>query len=72
MRVPGRSRTVAELSKQNGATLYERLNEITGTRQDPRVVETLSCAVAQAPNPHLPEPQKDWWGWSRLHKAKNH
>jgi len=65
-------RTVAELSKANGATLYERLNEITGTRQDPCVLDTFRCAVAQARNPRLPEAQKDWWYWSRLRKAKNH
>ena len=63
-------RTVAELSRQNGATLYERLNEITGTRQDPCVLDTFRCAVAQARNPRLPEEQRDWWYWSRLRKSK--
>jgi len=62
-------RTVAELAKQNGTTLYERLNEITGTRQDPCVLDTFRCAVAQARNPRLPEEQRDWWYWSRLRKS---
>ncbi len=64
-------RTVAELARQNGATLYERLNEITGTRQDPCVLDTFRSAVAQARNPRLPEEQRDWWYWSRLRKSKS-
>jgi predicted RecB family nuclease len=64
-------RTVAELAKQNGTTLYERLNDITGTRQDPCVLDTFRCAVAQARNPRLPDEQRDWWYWSRLRKAKS-
>ena len=62
--------SVAELAKQNGTKLYERLNQISGTRQDPCVLDTFRCAVAQARNPRLPEEQKDWWYWSRLRKAQ--
>ncbi len=64
-------RTVAELARQNGSDLYERLNEITGTRQDPCVLDTFRCAVAQARNPRLPDEQRDWWYWSRLRKSNS-
>jgi nucleotidyltransferase/DNA polymerase involved in DNA repair len=61
---------VDQLKKQNGRQLYARLCELTGTRQDPCVEDTLVCAVAQARNPNLPPEKRNWWYYSRLRKAR--
>lgn len=63
-------RNVDQLKKQDGRRLYDRLCEITGTRQDPCVEDTLVCAVAQARDPNLPPEQRQWWYWSRVRKAR--
>jgi nucleotidyltransferase/DNA polymerase involved in DNA repair len=63
-------RNVDQLKKQDGRRLYDRLCEITGTRQDPCVEDTLVCAVAQARDPDLPAEQRQWWYWSRVRKAR--
>lgn len=60
---------VDQLKGQDGRRLYDRLCEITGTRQDPCVEDGLVCAVAQARDPHLPPEQCQWWYWSRARKA---
>jgi hypothetical protein len=62
-------RSVEQLKHQDGQRLYDRLCELTGQRQDPCVLDTLNCAIAQAKNPDLPEEQRVWWYWSRLRKA---
>lgn len=63
-------RNVDQLKKQDGRRLYDRLCDITGTRQDPCVEDTLVCAVAQARDPNLPAEQRQWWYWSRVRKAR--
>jgi pathogenicity locus Cdd1 protein len=60
---------VAELARCDGEELYKRLCEITGTRQDPCVLDGFRCAVAQARNPDLPAEQRNWWWWSRQRKS---
>src|SRR4051794_3308565 len=60
--------TVPELSGCDGNELYKRLCEVTGVRQDPCVLDTLRCAVAQARDPRLPTEQRNWWWWSRQRK----
>ncbi len=62
-------RTVGELARHNGDSLYEALCELTGTRQDPCVLDTFRCAVAQARNPKLQVEQCNWWWWSRQRKS---
>ncbi len=62
-------RSVEQLKKQNGQKLYNQLCAMTGKRQDPCVLDTLNCAVAQAKDPNLPVEQCNWWYWSRLRKA---
>lgn len=62
-------KTVAQLAKQSPKRLYDRLCQITHTRQDPCVLDTFECAVAQALNPKLPPAQKNWWWWSAQRKA---
>lgn len=61
--------TVSELARHDGDSLYESLCELTRTRQDPCVLDTFRCAVAQARNPRLPVQQCNWWWWSRHRKS---
>jgi hypothetical protein len=60
---------VGQLAKADPGELYQRLGEIEGKRQDPCVLDTFRCAVAQAANPDLPPHQRDWWWWSRQRKS---
>jgi Pathogenicity locus len=60
---------VATLARQEPRALYDRLCRLTGVRQDPCVLDTFSCAVAQARDPALAAAQRKWWWWSRLRKA---
>jgi len=67
--------SIAQLAKADPQTLYDRLCKITGHRQDPCVLDTFTCAVAQARDPHLPAQKRKWWYWSRVRKSsqkKNH
>jgi hypothetical protein len=65
LQVPG----VAALARQDPQALYDRLCRLTGVRQDPCVLDTFCCAVAQARDPALPMAQRRWWWWSRRRKA---
>jgi hypothetical protein len=60
--------TVDQLAAADGDALYQRLNDLTGVRQDPCVLDTFRCAVAQAQDPELPPDQTNWWWWSRQRK----
>ncbi|MBM3785496.1 MAG: mitomycin resistance protein [Acidobacteria bacterium] len=60
--------SVADLARRNPDSLFRKLCDLTGTRQDPCVLDTLRCAVAQARDPQLPAEQCNWWFWSRLRK----
>jgi len=62
-------RSVAQLARQKPKTLYQKLNRITGQRQDICCLDVLSAAVAQARNPLLPAEKSQWWYWSRKRKA---
>ncbi|MBI3209450.1 MAG: mitomycin resistance protein [Candidatus Solibacter usitatus] len=61
--------SVTQLAKENPLRLYQKLCLMTGTRQDPCVLDVFTCAVAQAKNPKLPAEQRNWWYWSRKRKA---
>ena len=61
--------SVADLAVRDGDELYHRLGAKTGTRQDPCVLDTFRCAVAQARNPRLRAAQRNWWWWSRQRKS---
>jgi len=63
-------RSVSDLARRNPDALYLRLCDLTGVRQDPCVLDTLRCAVAQAKDPNLPPEQCDWWWWSRQRLRK--
>jgi len=60
---------VEHLATFEGRELYDKLCVLTRTRQDPCVLDTFVCAVAQARNPRLPAEQRNWWYWSRKRKA---
>ena len=62
-------RSVDQLAREDGLALYERLNRLCGTRQDPCVLDTFRCAVAQAQDPGLPDEKKNWWYWSQRRKS---
>lgn len=62
-------KSVGDLARRDPRELYDRLCRITRTRQDPCVLDVLSCAVAQARDPRLPAARRRWWWWSRLRKA---
>ncbi len=57
------------IAASDGDKLYRQLCTKTGVRQDPCVLDTFRCAVAQARNPHLPAEQRNWWWWSRRRKS---
>jgi Pathogenicity locus len=63
-------RTVGELARRDGTSLYAALCDLTGSRQDPCVLDTFRCAVAQARDPKLPVEQRNWWWWSRQRKSE--
>jgi hypothetical protein len=60
--------SVRALAFADADLLYEKLCAKTKTRQDPCVLDTFRCAVAQARNPDLPTEQRNWWWWSRQRK----
>src|SRR5689334_22621498 len=62
-------RSVKQLAAADGQKLYEKLCRLTGVRQDPCVLDTFNCAVAQARDPALPKEQRNWWWWSRKRKG---
>ena len=62
--------SVPHLARQNPERMYEKLCSLTGTRQDPCVLDTFHAAVAQARDPRLPSEQRQWWYWSRRRKAR--
>lgn len=62
-------RAPADLVGADPMEMYRRLEALTGTRQDPCVLDTFRCAVYVASTPE-PEPEKTkWWTWSRLRLA---
>ena len=62
-------RSVDELASADPDRLFTDLCRLTNSRQDPCVLDTFRCAVAQARNPRLPKDQRNWWYWSRMRKA---
>jgi nucleotidyltransferase/DNA polymerase involved in DNA repair len=65
-------RSVDQLAKEtDGHRLYDRICRLTGVIQDPCVLDTYCCAVAQARDPKLPREQRNWWWWSRKRKKES-
>jgi hypothetical protein len=65
-------KSVEQLSECDPQALYDDLCHRTNARQDPCVLDTFTCAVAQARNPDLPAEQRNSWYWSRVRKAAKH
>ncbi len=61
--------TVEQLASADADRLYRQLADLEGKPQDPCVLDTFRCAVAQARNPNLPLEERNWWWWSRHRKA---
>ena len=59
---------VEQLAMADPDLLYTRLGEREGKRQDPCVLDTFRCAVAQARDPELPHEERKWWWWSQQRK----
>ncbi|MEC5144025.1 helix-hairpin-helix domain-containing protein [Chitinophaga sp. 212800010-3] len=56
-------REVADLRGRNPATLYDKLNTVTGMQHDICMLYTFRCAVYFATEKEH-EPQKlNWWYW---------
>lgn len=62
-------RTLADLAAADPQELYDRLCARTGQRHDPCVLDVFACAVAQARDPRLPAPLRDWYNWTPHRKA---
>lgn len=61
--------SVTDLARRSGNELYRELCTKTGARQDPCVLDTFRCAVAQARDVTLAAEQRNWWWWSRQRKS---
>jgi hypothetical protein len=61
--------SVAQLSRRSPQAMYDQLCRLTGTRQDPCVLDVFNAAVAQARDAKLPAEQCRWWFWSKVRKA---
>jgi len=57
-------RGLADLVGADPADMLRRMQELTGSRQDPCVEDVFRCAVAQVQFPDLPVGQRQWWAWS--------
>ena len=64
-------RSVEELARRDPQRMYERMERLTGQRQDPCVLDTFCAAVAQAKNPRLPAEKCQWWWWSKKRKQRS-
>lgn len=55
--------TVSALKEKNPMQLYQKMNALSGVKQDPCVLYTFRCAVYYATEKD-PEPEKlKWWYW---------
>ncbi len=59
-------RRVGDLVGEQPVELYERLQRLTRSKQDPCVEDALRCAIAQAEEPSLPSELRDWWHWTSV------
>lgn len=58
--------TIKQLAKQNADRLYERIQQLTGTRHDPCVWDTYAAAIHQAKTGEaLP-----WWHFTKIRKSR--
>ena len=59
-------KSISQLKKQMPDDLYERLQKITKTKQDPCVLDVFAAIIHEAKTgKKLP-----WWHWSKIRKNK--
>ena len=56
-------RRVADLKGRSPEALYQRLNRMSGVRQDPCVLYTFRCAVYFASTARPSAERLNWWWW---------
>jgi len=56
-------RSIADLAGQNPGILYDKLNSITGVKQDICVLYTFRCAVYYATEKYHDKEKLKWWYW---------
>jgi hypothetical protein len=56
-------RRVADLRRRDPERLYDRLNRLTGVRQDPCVLYAFRCAVYFARTERPRAALLKWWNW---------
>ncbi len=61
--------SVDALAQADPLVLFQRMCELTNSRQDPCVYDVFACAIAQAQDPNLAGEERKWWTWSRRRKA---
>ncbi|MES2644350.1 MAG: helix-hairpin-helix domain-containing protein [Myxococcota bacterium] len=49
--------------------MYRRLEALSGSTQDPCVLDTFRCAVYAASTPEPDPARLEWWWWSRQRLA---
>jgi hypothetical protein len=59
---------VQALAGQDPRDLFDRMCELTHSRQDPCVFDVFACAIAQAKDAELSAAECKWWIWSRIRK----
>jgi len=60
-------KTIEDLKDKTPDQLYEKLQEITGTRHDPCVWDVFAAIIHEAQTGEkLP-----WWHWSKIRKNQN-
>ena len=62
-------KSIQDSAQRDGHHLYRELQRLTGSRQDPCVLDVFRCAIAQAQNPDFRLEHRNWGYWSRLLKA---
>ena len=58
--------SLAQLAKANPDELYQRLQKITGTKQDPCVWDVFAATIHEAQTGE----KKPWWHWSEVRKKR--
>lgn len=61
--------SVESLSGADPDELFVRLERLTGSRQDPCVLDSFRCAVYAVTNPSPDPARLQWWWWSWARKS---
>lgn len=64
-------RSVAQLARCNAGSLYNKLCQLRGRREDPCCLDVFAAAIAQARDSSLPMEKRVWWYWSQQRKAQS-